>query len=94
MAAPLWVTIPRCEETFERKNLAAASSARTVFVLEVHSKAGGGVTQTWSLNKRYGYFARIDRVASRFGASPPWGSALARCQRQCDDELLRANRTH
>ena len=70
MAAPLWVTIPRCEETFERKNLAAASSARTVFVLEVHSKAGGGVTQTWSLNKRYGYFERIDRVASRFGPAP------------------------
>ena len=76
-AYSLWVTIPRTEEVHEL-NVLGKGGARTVFVLQVHCKGSGAVgspgvgagsTQTWLLKKRYGYFERIHRFASKCAAS-------------------------
>ena len=77
----LWITIPRTEEVWEKSRYGKGSS-RTSFVLLVHCKgalmspaAGAGSTQTWQLKKRYGYFERVHKVATRCvsacGEPPP-----------------------
>ena len=69
----LWITIPRTEEFHEKHSLGPSSSARTVFVLQIHCKgalmspsgSGAGSAQTWELKKRYGYFERVHKFATR-----------------------------
>jgi CRP-like cAMP-binding protein len=70
-APHLWVTIPRTEEVYE-KHL-GKSSSRTTFILEVRctglaAAAGAGSTQSWTLQKRYGYFERVQKVAAKCAA--------------------------
>ncbi len=79
----LWVTIPRTEEVYELQVL-GKGGARTVFVLQVNCKGAGsgishsigaGSTQTWQIKKRYGYFERVHKVATKCaeasGVRPP-----------------------
>ena len=76
-AYSLWVTIPRTEEVYEKHLGIGKSAYRTLFVLQVHCKGGGaltnpgsaGSTQTWQLKKRYGYFERVHKLAAKFSSA-------------------------
>eukprot|EP00966_Prymnesium_polylepis_P183617 4255614-Prymnesium_polylepis.1 len=82
--ASLQVTIPRTEEVHEsdRSLGGLRGGARTVYVVQVSCKApGASKTAHWQLKKRYGYFERVQQVATRsaraVGAAPP---TLPRCR--------------
>ena len=70
----LWVNIPRTEEVYELQVLGKVG-ARTVFVLQVSCKGAGSGSQSWQLKKRYGYFERVHKLATKCaeagGVRPP-----------------------
>ena len=79
---PLWITIPRTEEFYDKGAL--AKGGRTVFIVQIHCKGtlaslgSGSSTQTWELKKRYGYFERVHKYVARCAQAanepPPSGA--------------------